>query len=75
LSTAEKARHGFGENADALFWTLEAPSFNSAPMLDCSRGTVGFIEPCLPSPAKAAPNGPDWLHEIKHDGSRIRVWR
>jgi bifunctional non-homologous end joining protein LigD len=27
-----------------------------------------LIEPCLPSPAKAPPTGPDWLHEIKHDG-------
>jgi ATP-dependent DNA ligase len=25
------------------------------------------VEPCLPSPAKAPPSGPDWLHEIKHD--------
>jgi hypothetical protein len=32
---------------------------------------LGFIEPCLPSPAKAPPSGPGWLHEIKHDGFRI----
>jgi ATP dependent DNA ligase domain len=32
---------------------------------------VGFIEPCLPSPAKAPPSGPEWIHEIKHDGFRI----
>jgi bifunctional non-homologous end joining protein LigD len=32
---------------------------------------AGFIEPCLPSPAKAPPSGPDWLHEIKHDGFRL----
>jgi bifunctional non-homologous end joining protein LigD len=25
----------------------------------------------LPSPAKAPPSGPGWLHEIKHDGFRI----
>jgi hypothetical protein len=24
---------------------------------------VGTIEPCLASPAKTAPSGPDWLHE------------
>ena len=29
------------------------------------------IEPCLPSPAKKPPIGPDWIHEIKHDGFRI----
>jgi len=34
-----------------------------------------LIEPCLPSPAKAPPSGPDWLHEIKHDGFRILVRR
>jgi ATP-dependent DNA ligase len=33
------------------------------------------IEPCLPSAAKGPPIGPDWLHEIKHDGFRILVRR
>jgi ATP-dependent DNA ligase len=33
------------------------------------------IEPCLPSPAKAPPSGPSWIHEIKHDGFRILAWR
>jgi bifunctional non-homologous end joining protein LigD len=33
------------------------------------------IEPCLPSPAKAPPSGPGWLHEIKHDGFRIMARR
>jgi ATP-dependent DNA ligase len=28
-------------------------------------------EPCLPRPAKEPPAGPDWIHEIKHDGFRI----
>jgi ATP-dependent DNA ligase len=36
---------------------------------------VGFIEPCLPSPAKVAPSGPDWIHEIKHDGFRLMARR
>jgi hypothetical protein len=34
---------------------------------------VGYIEPCLPSPAKVPPSGPDWIHEIKRDGFRIMV--
>ena len=34
-----------------------------------------FIEPCLPSPAKVPPSGPNWLHEIKHDGFRIMARR
>jgi hypothetical protein len=33
------------------------------------------VEPCLPSPAKAPPGGPDWLHEIEHDGFRILALR
>jgi ATP-dependent DNA ligase len=40
-----------------------------------NRGTVGFIEPCLPSPAKKPPTGSNWLHEIKHDGFRIMALR
>jgi bifunctional non-homologous end joining protein LigD len=33
------------------------------------------IESCLPRPAKEPPSGPDWIHEIKHDGFRILAWR
>jgi len=29
------------------------------------------VEPCLTRPAKEPPSGPDWIHEIKHDGFRI----
>jgi bifunctional non-homologous end joining protein LigD len=29
------------------------------------------FELCLPRPAKQPPAGPDWIHEIKHDGFRI----
>jgi len=36
-----------------------------------TRPGLGVIEPCLPSPAKAPPSGPGWIHEIKHDGFRI----
>jgi ATP-dependent DNA ligase len=36
---------------------------------------AGFIEPCLPSLAKAPPSGPEWLHEIKHDGYRMQIFR
>ena len=39
------------------------------------RPGLGIIEPCLPSPAKAPPSGPGWLHEIKHDGFRIMARR
>jgi hypothetical protein len=34
--------------------------------------TDGFVEPCIrPKP----PSGPDWVHEIKHDGHRLIVRR
>jgi ATP-dependent DNA ligase len=45
-------------------------------MLQCSDlAAAGLVESCLPSPAKAPPPGPDWLHEIKHDGFRILAQR
>jgi bifunctional non-homologous end joining protein LigD len=40
-----------------------------------TRPGLGIIEPCLPSPAKARPTGPGWIHEIKHDGFRIMARR
>jgi bifunctional non-homologous end joining protein LigD len=37
--------------------------------------TDGFIDPCIPSRAPKPPSGPDWVHEIKHDGYRLIVRR
>ena len=34
-----------------------------------------FIEPCTPSPGEQPPTGPDWVHEIKHDGYRLMARR
>jgi ATP-dependent DNA ligase len=36
---------------------------------------TSFIEPCLPSPAVKPPSGPNWLHEVKHDGFRLMARR
>ena len=36
-----------------------------------SRLPIITVEPCVPSFAKAPPTGPDWIHEIKHDGFRV----
>jgi bifunctional non-homologous end joining protein LigD len=33
------------------------------------------FELCLPTSAKVVPAGPEWLHEIKYDGFRLRVER
>ena len=40
-----------------------------------TRHGLGIVEPCLPSPAERPPAGPNWIHEIKHDGFRIMAWR
>ena len=33
------------------------------------------FEFCLPTTGKQVPDGPEWLHEIKYDGYRLRVER
>ena len=35
----------------------------------------GYIPPCIPTRATKVPAGPDWVHEIKHDGYRLIVRR
>jgi ATP-dependent DNA ligase len=34
-----------------------------------------LIESCLPTPSSIPRSGPEWLHEIKHDGFRMLVRR
>jgi bifunctional non-homologous end joining protein LigD len=36
---------------------------------------AGFVVPAQPVKASNPPSGPDWVHEIKHDGYRIFVRR
>jgi bifunctional non-homologous end joining protein LigD len=36
--------------------------------------TIAF-EPCIPTKGTKAPDRPEWLHEIKHDGYRLIVQR
>jgi len=33
------------------------------------------FEFCLPTKSTSVPNGPDWLHEVKYDGYRLRLER
>jgi bifunctional non-homologous end joining protein LigD len=35
------------------------------------RHPAGFIEPCLPTLGHTVPSGPQWAHEIQHDGYRF----
>jgi bifunctional non-homologous end joining protein LigD len=44
-----------------MLWRFTAPT----------RSPEGFIEPCLPTVADTVPSGPQWVHEIKHDGFRF----
>jgi hypothetical protein len=37
--------------------------------------TDGFVDPRVPTLAAKPPTGPDWVHEIKHDGYRLIVRR
>jgi ATP-dependent DNA ligase len=31
----------------------------------------GIIEPCIPTRVSKPPVGPQWIHEIEHDGYRL----
>ena len=42
-----------------------------SPLARERRRPAGFIVPCAPILSDKAPSGPQWIHEIKHDGYRI----
>jgi ATP-dependent DNA ligase len=58
-----------------LRWTSARADLHCRSWCERSRGLSADIEPCLPRPAKKPPAGPDWIHEIKHDGFRIMARR
>jgi bifunctional non-homologous end joining protein LigD len=66
-----------------LFWSvrdiagLGFPHRNrySREMLGAPPQPAGFIPPCIPTLAYKVPSGPDWIHEVKHDGYRLQVRR
>jgi ATP-dependent DNA ligase len=37
------------------------------------RRPPGYVEPCIPTLVAKSPEGPQWIHEIKHDGYRMIV--
>ena len=55
--------------------TLAVASLASLASLPGARKGIlpPFVEPCLATLSAAAPAGPDWLHEIKHDGYRLQA--
>src|SRR5215212_992621 len=42
-----------------------------SPLARERQRPAGFIKPCHPTLSESAPSGPQWIHEIKHDGYRI----
>jgi bifunctional non-homologous end joining protein LigD len=38
-----------------------------------TNAPAAFIPPCQPSVAQRPPSGPDWAHELKHDGYRLQL--
>ena len=50
-----------------------SPSHEVAHSQAPSGDRSGFIDPCIPTRADGPPVGPDWIHEIKHDGYRMIV--
>jgi ATP-dependent DNA ligase len=56
----------------ALTLKLQSPLPNSICFHMLRRTLAArFIAPCLPTKTDKLPSGSQWLHEIKHDGSRI----
>src|SRR4051812_30605817 len=46
-----------------------------SPLARDRRSPPGFIRPCQPTVSKTVPTGPEWVHEIKHDGFRLVAWK
>src|SRR5690242_19388717 len=69
------AKHLTGsKDRSGLFFSTVRPWFSKYSRMSLRERTrpgLGIIEPSLPSPAKAPPSGPGWIHKIKHDGFRI----
>jgi hypothetical protein len=42
-----------------------------SPLARDRRQPPGFIQPCKPIVSLKVPTGPQWIHELKHDGFRI----
>ena len=51
------------------------PIFNRLPDNPCLDKMLSTFDFCLPTRSTAVPHTPDWLHEIKYDGYRLRLER
>src|ERR1051325_10085411 len=69
---------GCGQQGGGAAGVNQLPLPGPARATTCEPMSVfafGSGGPCLPSPAKVPPSGPQWVHEIKHDGYRLLVRR
>jgi hypothetical protein len=60
---------------DAKFVVTGIASAYLLPAMKINALRAGFVIPAQPVMALKPPSGPDWVHEIKHDGYRIVVHR
>ena len=70
--------YAFGGPACGARKTRNARILDYLPCMllrNSSARPSGFVEPCRPSKATRPPSGPQWVHEIKHDGFRLMVRR
>jgi bifunctional non-homologous end joining protein LigD len=72
---AAQARRWPGDEPRSLRLHQPAESPYLRGMLARRIRTDGFVDPCIPFRAPKPPSGPDWVHEIKHDGYRLIVRR
>ncbi len=42
---------------------------------ECPIFSIMKFDFCLPTASKTVPASPDWFHEIKYDGYRLRIER
>jgi bifunctional non-homologous end joining protein LigD len=46
---------------------------SSSPRGRPLNAPAAFIHPCQPTNASRPPTGPEWAHELKHDGYRLQI--
>src|SRR5207302_10557725 len=68
------ARHYAATKKPPAYHPRELGLFSAARRDYLGRMFKGF-DFCLPTKSVSVPDGPDWLHELKYDGYRLRLER
>src|SRR5665213_974181 len=76
--TAKKTNRKRMQTADAKALRKVSPRHSSGkgapPLKDARRAALpDFVKPCLATLATKAPQGANWIHEIKFDGYRLQA--